>query len=100
MSILIGFVDEIAKQADLIDKDVFKKMSPYSQENLINARDTIRETLKSKAQSQVKEKIIEGALDSVKNQAYNIARTATKNEKSDALEAVPSFKKAKKSLKL
>lgn len=75
MSFKVGF----EKVADLIPANVFKKMPDYGRRRLLEAKEAIQVATNpdTKLSQNVREKMIEAALDQVKGSAYNIATAAT-----------------------
>ena len=88
--VLDGFNEELEKQADMISKELFSNLPRYQQEKLVAARDTISEATKkdTKIPESVREKMIEGAFESLKNTSYGMVNALRKDKENTACEPV------------
>ena len=70
-----GFAEEFVKTADLIPQETYKKLDDYDKRRMVEIRDTLHEALKNdKIKKPVKEGIIKGSLEELKNMSWALAR--------------------------
>lgn len=80
-----GYLDELEKLADLIPKQVYKDLPDYEKRRLVEAKETIIEATKktTKLPVNIREKMIESAIESIKGVSYDMARTTKPKEDID-----------------
>lgn len=93
-----SFTEEIVKHADLISKSLFSRLGEYDQKRVIEVRDTIAAATdpNSKLPIHIKERMIEAAVDSLKNMSYAMANVNNKRVLEDALAPSSSMSKIPK----
>ena len=93
-----SFKNEIEKNADLINKNLFNKLNPYTQERIISVRDALALATsdKTKLPTNIREKIIEGAIEELKRTSWDLAQVGKAGKKDKITEGPVEVSKPKK----